>query len=264
MKPISGGARNGAAFLRRLLAIAPARCLTRRMPPSAASANPYVSRLSLVGRSTGLVKSLSGFRKQHHTVPDAVNAVTTAFLGKLCAGELAEEAEGFFQRSKAALAYKRTDLSLEVASPVAVLTAKDFTLELAYALERSNAAGYEVTRTLHGLRDGGLVARPEFNGLFAAMFTGMVFGLAKGVKVEAVIDAVEARGGEDGLAVSYPSDCRHCVLIVDGVAAEVLCDGATLEMRFPKPGSPAELVAAFAAVRSAFALSRNRVLAGLL
>ena len=234
------------------------------MPPSAASANPYVSRLSLVGRSTGLVKSLSGFRKQHHTVPDAVNAVTTAFLGKLCASELAEEAEGFFQRSKAALAYKRTDLSLEVASPVAVLTAKDFTLELAYALERSNAAGYEVTRTLHGLRDGGLVARPEFNGLFAAMFTGMVFGLAKGVKVEAVIDAVEARGGEDGLAVSYPSDCRHCVLIVDGVAAEVLCDGATLEMRFPKPGSPAELVAAFATVRSAFALSRNRVLAGLL
>ena len=96
------------------------------------------------------------------------------------------------------------------------------------------------------------------------MFTGMVFGLAKGVKVEAVIDAVEARGGEDGLAVTYPSDCRHCVLLVDGVSAEVICDGATLEMRFPKPGSPAELVEAFAAVRSAFALSKNRVLAGLL
>jgi len=86
----------------------------------------------------------------------------------------------------------------------------------------------------------------------------------KGVRVEAVIDAVEARGGEDGLAVNYPSDCRHCAIVVDGVDAEVICDGATLEMRFPRPASPAELVAAFAAVRSAFALSRNRVLAGLL
>nr|MBP7483642.1 hypothetical protein [Lacunisphaera sp.] len=75
---------------------------------------------------------------------------------------------------------------------------------------------------------------------------------------------VEGRGGEDGLAVSYPSDCRHCVLLVDGVSAEVICDGATLEMRFPKPGSPTELVEAFAAVRSAFALTKNRVLAGLL
>lgn len=234
------------------------------MPKPAGPSNPFVSRISLVGRSTGLVKNLAGFRKQHHTVPDAVNAATTAFLGKLCAAELAEEAEGFFQRSKAAFAYKRTDLTLDVTSPTAVLTAKDFTLELAYALEKANAAGYEVTRTLHSLREGGLVARPEFNDLFAAMFTGMVFGLAKGVKVEAVIDAVEARGGEDGLAVSYPSDCRHCVLLVDGVSAEVLCDGATLEMRFPKPGSPAELVEAFAAVRSAFALTKNRVLAGLL
>lgn len=234
------------------------------MPKPAGPTNPFVSRISLVGRSTGLVKNLAGFRKQHHTVPEGVNAATTAFLGKLCAAELAEEAEGFFQRSKAAFGYKRTDLALDVTSPTAVLTAKDFTLELAYALEKANAAGYEVTRTLHSLCEGGLVARPEFNGLFAAMFSGIVFGLAKGVKVEAVIDAVEARGGEDGLAVTYPSDCRHCVLLVDGVLAEVICDGATLEMRFPKPGTPAELVEAFAAVRSAFALTKNRVLAGLL
>ncbi len=234
------------------------------MSKPAGAPNPFVSRISLVGRSSGLVKSLAGFRKQHHTVPDAVNAATTAFLGKLCTAELTEEAERFFQRSKAAFAYKRTDLALDVSSPVAVLTARDFTLELAYALEPANPASYAVVRTLHSLRDGEWVARAAFNELFATTFTGMVFGLAKGVKVEAVVDAVEARGGEDGLAVSYPSDCRHCVLRVDGVAAEVICDGAMLEMRFPKPGSPAELVEAFAAVRSAFALTKNRVLAGLL
>ena len=234
------------------------------MPRTASPPNPFVSRISLVGRSSGLVKNLAGFRKQHHTVPDAVNATTTAFLGKLCAGELAEEAEDFFQRSKAALGYKRTDLALEVAGPAAVLTARDFTFELAYALEQNDPAGYGVTRTLHSLGKGELVTRPAFNELFATLFTGMVFGLGKGVKVEAVIDAIEARGGEDGLEVNYPSDCRHCVLLVDGVAAEVICDGATLEMRFPKPGSPAELVEAFAAVRSAFALTKDRVLAGLL
>jgi len=234
------------------------------MPKAAATSNAFISRISLVGRSEGWVKALAGFKKQHHTVPDAVNAATEGFLAKLCAGELAADAEQFFQRAKGAFGYRRAELSLDVRSPGAVLAAKDFTLEIAYALQADDPARYHVTYTLHSLSETGGTARPELNELFAARFSGIVFGLVKGVKVEAVIDAVEARGGEDGLSVDYPSDCGHCVIAVDGVGAEVVCDGATLEMRFPRPGSPAELVAAFAAVRAAFALSRNRVLAGLL
>jgi len=234
------------------------------MSNPAESPQPFVSRLSLVGRRSGRVKALAGFKKQHHTVPDAVNAATSAFLGKLCAGELAAEGEQWFQRAKAAFAYKRAELTLEVASPVAVLAAKDFTLEIAYTLESADPAGYAVTHTLHGLSSGELVERPEFDGLFARMFDGIVFGLTKGARVEAVIDAVEACAGQGGLTVTYPSDCRHCILKVTGIAAEVVCDGATLEMRFPRAGSPLELVKDFAAVRSAFVLTKNPVLAGLL
>jgi len=234
------------------------------MSKPAGRPQPFVSRLSLVGRRTGRVKDLAGFKKQHHTVPDAVNAATSAFLGKLCASELAAEGEQWFQRTKAAFGYKRAELTLEVASPAAVLTAKDFTLEIAYALEATDPAGYGVTHTLHNLNGGESMERPEFEELFARRFEGMVFGLTKGTRVEAVIDAVEAQAGAGGLTVSYPSDCRHCLLAVAGVDATVVCDGATLEMRFARPGSPRELVAAFAVVRSAFALTKNPVLAGLL
>jgi len=230
----------------------------------AEAASPFISRISLVGRDIGRVKALAGFKKQHHTVPDAVNAATEGFLAKLCAAELAEEAEQFFQRAKAAFGYKRAELALNVSSPSAVLAAKDFTLEITYALLPEDPSGYGITRTLYALSEAEDTARSELNDVFAAGFSGIVFALIKGVSVEAVIDAVEARGGEDGLAVNYPSDCRHCVLTVDGVKAEVVCDGATLEMRFPRRGSPAELVEAFAAVRAAFSLSRDRVLAGLL
>jgi hypothetical protein len=233
------------------------------MSKPAGRPQPFVSRLSLVGRRTGRVKALAGFKKQHHTVPDAVNAATSAFLGKLCAGELAAEGEQWFQRVKSAFGYKRTELTLEMASPAAVLAAKDFTLEITYALEAADPAGYEVTHTLHNLRSGELVEQAEFEELFARMFEGIVFGLTKGTPVEAVIDAVETQT-DPGLTVSYPSDCRHCVLAVAGVDAAVVCDGATLEMRFPRPGSPRELVAAFSAVRSAFVLTKNPVLAGLL
>ena len=235
------------------------------MPKRPAEAtSPFISRISLVGRDSGRVKALAGFKKQHHTVPDAVNAATEGFLAKLCAAELAAEAEQFYQRAKTAFGYKRTELALAVSSPVAVLTAKDFTLEITFALQADDPSSYTITRTLHSLRETEGAAQPQLNDVFAAGFSGIIFGLVKGVPVEAVIDAVEARGGEDGLAVNYPSDCQHCVITVDGVKAEVICDGATLEMRFPRAGSPAELVEAFTAVRTAFSLSRNRVLAGLL
>jgi hypothetical protein len=235
-----------------------------RMGKSSEHTAGYVSQVSLIGRSQGAVKNLAGFRKQHHTVPDAVNAATTAFLGKLCAAELAEEGEQYYQRAKAALGYKRADLALEVTSPTGVLTAKDFTLEIAFALAPDDPSAYGIRRTLHSLRRSDLVESEEFNGLFAAVFSGIVFALTRGVKVEAVIDAVEARPAGDALRVSYPSDCRHCVLAVAGVGAEVICDGTTLEMRFARTGSPRELVREFAAVRSAFALTKDRVLAGLL
>lgn len=236
----------------------------------------FISKVSLVGRGGGVFKNLRGFDKSRHTVPDAVNNATAGFLAKLCAAELAEGAEEFFQRSKAALSYKRKDLGLDVTSPVAVLSAKDFTLEIAYALEAADPASYGITRTLHSIKNGDLLRVAEFNELFAGQFSAIAFALKKGVRVEAVIDAVEGLeadedAGVEGaeaervkLRVDYPSDYRDCTLTVAGIAAAVVCDGATLEMRFEKNGSPRELVEAFAAVRKAFALTKDRALAGLL
>jgi hypothetical protein len=198
-----------------------------------------------------------------------VNNATLSFLAKLCASELAEEAEDFFQRTKAALGYKRKDLTLDVTSPVAVLGAKDFTLEIAYALEAGDPGSYTITRTLHSIKNGDLPQVEEFNTLFAGQFSAIAFALKKGVRVEAVIDAVEGLDTDDPeatakLRVDYPSDYRDCTLTVAEVDASVVCDGATLEMRFGKNGSPRELVEAFAAMRKAFALTKDRALAGLL
>jgi hypothetical protein len=86
--------------------------------------------------------------------------------------------------------------------------------------------------------------------------------LKKGVRVEAVVDLIETLDGEGGMTVSYPSDCRECVIAVSGVDAQVRCTGASLDVVFTRGGSPRELIAGFAAVRDAFGISRE--LAGLI
>ncbi len=225
-----------------------------------------ISQVRLTGGAEGAVKALRGFDKSRHSVPDAVNAATSGFLARLCAAELTEEAEGMFQRARAAMAYKRKDLSLDVGAGQATLTARDFCWELAYALEAADPSRYAITRTLHSLRSGELVRLPEFDALFAGQFDAVVFDLARGVRVEAVIDAVEALEGEaeEILRVDYPSDCSRCTLSAPGVTAQVECDGATLAMRFARAGSPAECLTEFAALREAFRLSKDRTLAGLI
>ena len=220
-----------------------------------------IAGISFIGRGGGLVKALDGFKKGHHTVPDAANAVTNAFLGKICEGELAAQAEKLFQDARAQLGYKRKDVALTVAAGVAVLTARDFTVEICYALEEAEPARYTVTTTLRGLRNADLAQTEGFAGVFHGSFTEIAFALKKGAKVEAIVDVIEALDGEGGLAVSYPSDCRECTVSVEGVDAQVRCTGAALELVFPRAGSPRELMAAFVAVRGAFSVSR--VLAGL-
>ena len=139
----------------------------------------FITQVSLVGRSEGAFKNLRGFDRKRHTEPDCVNQATSAFLAKLCAPELAEQAEGFFQSARTALAYKRKEIALDVSTPQAVLSAKDFTLEIAYALDPAAPASYTVTRTLHSIKSGDLLRVAEFDAVFAGQFTAIAFALKK-------------------------------------------------------------------------------------
>lgn len=221
-----------------------------------------IADLRFIGRGGGAVKALGGFKKGRHTLPDAANATTNAFLGRLCAGELAEEAERVFQSVRAGLGYKRKELALTVTGPQAVLSARDFAFEIVYAVDPASPSDYAVTQTLLDVKDGDLVRRDEFNAVFAGVFSELSFTLRRGASVEAIIDAIEALDEETTLRVDYPSDCSECRVSVAEVEAEVRCTGASVDLLFPRAGSPRELLDEFLAVRSAFQLSKD--LAGIL
>lgn len=221
-----------------------------------------IADIRFIGRTGGAVKKLGGFKKGHHTLPDAANEVTNAFLGRLCSRELEEDAEAKFQQVRTGLDYKRKDIVLTVTSPLAVLVAKDFTFEIMYELDEDSPDEFAVTQTLLDLKDGDLAKSEAFNAIFDRMFTELSFMLKKGVRVEAMIDAIEELDDESAMQVDYPSDYSECTISVAEVDATVRCTGASLDMVFPRAGAPGELLAEFAAVRSAFGLSKD--LAGML
>lgn len=221
-----------------------------------------IADIAFIGRGAGQVKALRGFKKGHHTLPDAATPTTHAFLGKICALELTEEAENLFQAVRTGLNYKRKDVSLSVASPNALLTAKDFTVEIAYALEESEPTRYATATTLSRLRSADLTRTEEFSAVFAGRFSELSFSFKRSARVESIVDAIEATDADAGLSVSYPSDCRECEIAVTDVDAHVRCTSASLEIVFPRSASPRELIEGFEAVREAFSVSK--ALAGLI
>lgn len=216
-----------------------------------------IAGISFIGRDSGAVKQLDGFKKGHHTIPDAANAVTNAFLAKICAPEVEARAEALFQSVRTGLGYKRRDVSLELGPATAVLVARDFTVEIGYALEPADPARYAITQTLLQLKSGDLAQTDEFSAIFAGMFSEISFALKRSAPVELVIDAIEDLDDAHGLAVDYPADCSECTIAVKGVTAEVRFTGATLDLVFPGAGSPRELIAEFERVRGAFAVSKE-------
>ena len=230
---------------------------------AAANNEGPVRGIDFRAHSSGWVKGLDGFDKSRHSVPDSVCPATTAFLARLCARELAEGAEALFQAARAAFGYKRREMDLSIGSPGALLRTPDFSFEWAYALDDDDPSAWKLAQTLCAV-DGGVVRRPEFDALFAGKFSELVFTFGGAVGVETVIDAVEDLDASSGLTVDYPSDCRDCVLSVEGVAATVRIEPSSLRMVFPRNGSPAELLDGFLAVRDRFRLTRQGVLSGLL
>ncbi|KXU36745.1 hypothetical protein AXK12_03045 [Cephaloticoccus capnophilus] len=221
-----------------------------------------IADLRFIGLESASVKSLSGFNKKRHTLPDSANATTNAFLARLCAPELAERGEALFQAVREAMGYKRREVSLSIDADggLARLSARDFSLELFYELEPSSPEFYLFRQTLLDAKTSELLHNAAFNEVFAGTFSELSFTLQKGVQVEAVIDAVEGldevgNAAHSPLRVTYPSDCSVCEIAVAGVEARVRCTGASIDMIFPRAGSPLELLQEFAAVRSAFSLS---------
>jgi len=228
-----------------------------------ADSNTYIQGIRFSGQNSGPVKTLRGFTKGRHTVPDAINATTLAFLGRLCAEELGEEAESIFQQARRVCDYKRKDLSLDLSPPSALLTAKDFSLQIAYGFQDDDPATYSVTWSLDGFTELDFLRGEACCELFSGRFSELVFNLTKGASVESVIDAVEALDTED-LKVDYPSDYSDCLLSVPGLDAQVRFNGAELAMVFPSAGTPADLLDGFLLVRKAFALVKDGPLSGLL
>ncbi|MCH6257992.1 hypothetical protein MLD52_15640 [Puniceicoccaceae bacterium K14] len=220
-----------------------------------------IRKISFVGEFSGQVKRLPGFDKSFHTVPKFASDRAQQFLAKICHGELEEWGESIFADTRAAMEYRRKDISLDCEAGLARLEAKDFILQRCYTLIEDTPSSYLVETELLDLGSSELLMYEPFNNCIGPLFDRMRCRFSTRLSVEGLIDGVED-SDDSGLVADYPSDCEHCDVRLANCDAVFHFDSASLEVRFATFGTPAQLAQAYQQVADAF--SSNEELAQLL
>lgn len=226
------------------------------MPPAKHSDPPVgiLRGIRFLGQTTGQIKKLSGFKKGIHALPTAATPTTNAFLGKICDAELKGEAETFFQKSRTLLNYKRKDLQLTAANGSACLLTRDFSLEWQYLIEEETPDCWCRTLILHSIQPEADIHSEAFDEIFSGTFDRLEFTLSQAISIEEIIDTIEALSPPSQLQIDYPSDCKFCTLIAPDITAKIIFTNNSVEMNFPRPGSPGALFSDFLRLRQEFSI----------
>ena len=211
------------------------------MPSPDSTAQIDRQALDLVGAQTGLVKALGGFKKGFHHVPTGVDDYTQAFVAKIAAGDLEEEATELYTAIKRALGYKRREIALTVEGASAAITTRDFDLRLTYAQDVENPAAFVVEYVVSNIRAADVLHAEALQGALSHHFNEVRFHLARQIDLEAWVDAVEDLERDD-FTLDYPPDCRRVALRPNGRDWALQLTETSVSLLSDRPASPGAIL----------------------
>lgn len=203
-----------------------------------------VRGITLAGVHEGLVKRFDGFDKSRHTVPKFASDRAQQFLGRLAEPELIEWGESLFASYRETMDYRRKDISLAVDGGVARIESKDFVLERRFTLVEESPDSYQVETELLNASSLELLSDEGFNQATGDLFERMRCMFRKSVLVEDIVDGLES-DSEWPISIEYPSTCVYCDVRIDNIDAVFRFEPASLEIRYPRFGTPMQLANAF-------------------
>lgn len=178
--------------------------------------------VDLLGRTGGrTIRDLSGFRKGHHRVPDSVDSHTQRFVEEIASDDLRKEAADIHGKLKANFRYKREEIKLDIDGASAVISTKDFSLNIHYAQDSEDATAYTIEYQINNIKDSDALLNNGLQKILDRHFDEVRFSTHGRINLEDMIDAIEAEDPE-GVDVKYPADCSSLTISLSGCDWEIL------------------------------------------
>jgi uncharacterized caspase-like protein len=193
------------------------------------------------------VKSLTGFKKRFHHVPDSMNSTTRSFVESISSEDVDQRIESVFQDIQSGFGYKRREVKCESGK---ILT-PDFEYTVSCTQHDEDPTLATLTEEIGNMK-AEIINDERFNDVFSLHFDELVFLLDSEIEVEEVIDAIE-NSAVKGLTVDYSSDASWCEISISGRKEIIRITAEDFIVKTVGKKSPKELIEALYEVRKGLA-----------
>ncbi|WP_409415729.1 caspase domain-containing protein [Flavobacterium sp. PS2] len=204
------------------------------------------TNISLLSEESDSVKSLPGFQKSYHKVPTYVGATPNGFIQELANKIIEDEISYLSESLKKELGYKRVEIRPSTDKGSGSIETPDFDYTITITQSESNPSEYVVIRSLENFKNSDIVKNSGFNKVFSRHFNKLTFDLSKSIKIENLIDKVEALEENSPITVDYnPSNLNSCKIFIEGLDYEIFVESNSISITTTYETSPEKLINAF-------------------
>ena len=177
---------------------------------AALSSNPKAPRdAAFVGMQYGAIKSLSGFKRNVHTVPDSANPAAQRFVSNISDAELKKHTDQVLSSLRNHLGYGIKDVTRSFSGSSASLKTTDFDVNIDITQDQEEPDTYSIRTEVTNFRNPPIVGSPEFNKAVSRFVDTMELQLPSKFDVEEVIARLEKSTLKDLVEIDYTSDLSN-------------------------------------------------------
>lgn len=221
----------------------------------------HLERASLWGFVCGSIKSLSGFNKRFHRVPDNVSDATRSFVHKVGSEELEDAKEDLFADLTEQFGYLLDDIELSSDAGDVTIQTPQFKVNITLDINEDDPGKYEISTELTDITDLTVLDTDAFATVFDDKFDRIIFNVSGEIPVAKVIGAIQALKDPSRISVDYPSSAASCTVHGRGLTGDILFSKRSITIKLPRKASTTELLKSS---RAALDLLQQRGISGLL
>jgi len=209
--------------------------------------NDQVKRVFLQLEESVEIRSLSGFIKGRHRVPEWNSGATQSFIQGISQKEIEEEIEKVHGRIRTHMNYKRKDMIIDTGH----IVTPDFEFWAECNQDSEDAASAVISHRLTNISPK-IIDDDGFNQAFDGCFEDITFEFKEEVDVKDLIDHLEELDASN-VELDYDADCSYCDLTIQGSNLEIRITGSGVTVHAPQASAPKKLVQSFISVQKALA-----------
>ncbi len=191
------------------------------------------------------MRSLSGFIKGRHHVPQWNSGAAESFVQDISQKEIEEEIEEVHGEIRSHMNYKRKDMIVDAGH----IVTPDFEFWVETRQDSEDPSQAIISRRLTNISPK-IIDDDGFNQVFESSFEDITFEFKEEVDVKDLIDQLEELDAKN-VELDYDADCSSCDLTIEGSNLEIRITANGVTVHAPQPTTPKKLVQGFFGVQKA-------------